>query len=120
MDCIFCKIVNGEIPSKKIYEDEHVIGIFDLHPSSNMHTLIIPKKHIEDLMEMDNKTLGYINDAVKKITPLLIEKAKAKSFALRVNYLDLQEIKHYHMHLLPDYGKKVSISQDKAYEIFKN
>ena len=48
MECLFCKMIKGEIPCKKIYEDEKVIAILDLYPDSDCHTLIIPKKHIED------------------------------------------------------------------------
>ena len=49
MDCLFCKMIKGEVPCKKIYEDDLVIGILDLYPDSDGHTLIIPKEHYEDL-----------------------------------------------------------------------
>ena len=65
MDCLFCKITSGEIPSKTIYENEHVKAIMDINPTSNGHILIIPKKHVTDFTEMDNVTLGHINDAAK-------------------------------------------------------
>ena len=67
-----------------------------------------------------DETLGYINDAAKKIIPVLIDKFDARAFSTRVNYGESQEIKHYHMHLLPDYGiKKCNISQDEAWNIIK-
>lgn len=120
-NCIFCKIINGEIPSKKIYEDDKVIAILDLHPAANAHTLIIPKKHITDMVELDNETLLHINEVVKKITPILMNKTNSKGFSTRVNYGDSQEIKHYHMHLLPNYNYgKVTMSQDDAYELLKD
>lgn len=120
-NCIFCKIINNEIPSKKIYEDENVIAILDLHPSSDGHTLIIPKKHITDMIEMDNDTLSHIYNVAKKLTPTLMDKMNAKALSLRVNYGTSQEIKHFHMHVLPNYGiKKASMTQDEEYEILKD
>ena len=106
MDCLFCKMVNKEIECKKIYEDDLVIAILDLHPDSNCHTLIIPKKHYEDFTKLDNDILIHINEVAKKLAPVLIEKANATSLSIRINYKDSQYIKHYHMHLLPDYQFK--------------
>ena len=121
MDCLFCKMVEGSIPTKKVYEDDYVIAILDLNPSANCHTLVIPKKHYEDLIEIDNETLIHINDAAKKIIPVLIDKTNAKSLSTRVNYKDTQLIKHYHLHLLPDYGiKKCNMTQDEAWELLKD
>ncbi|MBR1416838.1 MAG: HIT domain-containing protein [Bacilli bacterium] len=121
MDCLFCKIINGEIPCKKIYEDDKVIAILDLHPSSDGHTLIIPKKHVTDLMEIDDETLSYVNTILKKLTPILMNKMNATAFSLRVNYGTSQEIKHYHMHLLPNYQvKKTTLTQEQSYEILKD
>ena len=119
-NCIFCKIVNGEIPSKKIYEDEDVIVILDLHPACDGHSLIIPKKHITDMIEMDNETLNKIWKVANKLTPTLMEKTNSTGLSLRVNYGDSQEIKHFHMHLLPNYQyKKPSMSQEEAFELLK-
>lgn len=121
MNCLFCEMVKGNIPCKKIYEDESVIAILDLHPSSDGHTLIIPKKHFDDMMTIDSETLAHIYMVAKKLTPILMEKMHAKAFSLRVNYGDSQEIKHFHMHLLPNYGiKKCSVSQDEAWDILKD
>ena len=121
MDCLFCKMIKGEVPCKKIYEDDLVIGILDLYPDSDGHTLIIPKEHYEDLTKIPNELLIHINDVVKEIMPTLMDKMKAKSFSTRVNYGESQAIKHYHMHLLPNYHmKSVTIKQDEAYEILKD
>ena len=118
MDCIFCKIINGEIPSKKIYEDDYAIAILDLHPAVDGHTLIIPKKHVVDMMDIDKETLMHVYNAAKKLTPILMEKLNKTAMSLRVNYGDSQEIKHFHMHLLPNYGlDKAKLSQDEVYEI---
>ena len=116
--CLFCSMVSGDIPTKKIYEDDKVIGILDLHPSSDGHTLIIPKKHFDDMMSIDDETLLHIYSVAKKLTPILMDKMHAKACSLRINYGDSQEIKHFHLHILPNYGiKKCSVSQDEAYKI---
>lgn len=121
MDCLFCKMINGDIPCKKIYEDNEVIAILDLHPSCDGHTLIIPKKHSKDMMEIDNDTLLHIYNVAQKLAPKLIEKMHATAFSIRINYGDTQEIKHFHMHLLPNYGiKKAKLTQEETYEILKD
>ena len=67
MDCVFCKIVNGDIPSSKIYEDDIVIAFLDINPDSLGHTLIIPKHHYRDLDDIDDKTLIYIVNIAKML-----------------------------------------------------
>jgi histidine triad (HIT) family protein len=120
-DCLFCKMVKGEIPCKKIYEDDKVMAILDLHPSADGHTLIIPKEHFTDFYDIDDETLTHIYGVAKKLAPILIDKIQAKSLSLRINYGDTQEIKHFHMHLLPNYGiKKCTMSQNEAWEILKD
>ena len=101
MDCIFCKIANGEIPGKKIYEDELVMVIMDINPIVDGHMLIIPKKHYTDYIELDNEITTHIYDIAKKMGNLIIEKLDKKSVTLLVNYGDDQQVKHYHLHLLP-------------------
>ena len=54
-DCIFCKIINGDIPSEKVYEDESVLAFKDIHPAAPIHVLVIPKKHIKSLLEVTNE-----------------------------------------------------------------
>ena len=104
MDCIFCKIANGEIPGKKIYEDELVMVIMDINPIVDGHMLIIPKKHYTDYIELDNEITTHIYDIAKKMGNLIIEKLDKKSVTLLVNYGDDQQVKHYHLHLLPELG----------------
>ena len=119
--CLFCDMVNNKIPTKKIYEDEYCIAILDLHPSSDGHTLVIPKKHYTDMLELDNEYLTHIYDVQRHLTPILMEKFNAKGLSLRINYGESQEIKHFHMHILPNYQiKKPTLTQDEAYEILKD
>ena len=108
-DCLFCKILKGDITSKKIYEDDIVSVIMDVNPNSNGHMLIIPKKHFTDFTEIDNDTLIHINDIAKKMKDLIYNKLNAAGIKIVVNYGICQEIKHYHMHLIPSYKVKQSI-----------
>lgn len=108
-DCLFCKILKGDIPSKKVYEDNIVSVIMDVNPNSNGHMLIIPKKHFTDYTEIDNETLLHINGISKKMKDLIYDRLKANGIKIVVNYGICQEIKHYHMHLIPAYNKKQNI-----------
>lgn len=103
MDCLFCKIVNGEIPCYKIYEDEKILAFLDVNPDSDGHTLIIPKEHFTDLDDIDIETLKHINNASKKIKKLLEKKLNCTGLSLLQNNGSAQEVKHYHMHLKPYY-----------------
>ena len=114
-DCLFCKILKGDIPSKKVYEDNFVSVIMDVNPCSNGHMLIIPNKHFTDFTEIDNETLIHINDISKKMKNLIYDKLNANGIKIVVNYGSNQEIKHYHMHLIPSYEKKQSINIDDTY-----
>lgn len=104
MDCIFCKIANGEIPSKILYEDDIVMVIMDANPIRDGHCLVIPKKHFTDFMELDEETTKHIFNVAKKMTNTLMDKLNAKSVTLLINYGEDQMVKHYHLHLLPDFG----------------
>lgn len=106
MDCIFCKIVNGEIPSYTLYEDEIVKVFLDVNPDVNGHTLIIPKKHYTDLFDIDNDTLMHIMDVAKKIDKLLKDKLHTDGLTLVQNNGLKQEVKHFHLHLKPQYKNK--------------
>ena len=102
-DCIFCKIVSGEIPSNKIYEDDNVLAFKDLNPQMPVHILVIPKKHIEsiiDLKEEDEILVGKIFTAINKIAhDIGIDK---NGFRLISNCGQdaRQTVKHLHFHIL--------------------
>lgn len=103
---IFCKIINNEIPSYKIYEDDTVLVFLDVNPSVNGHTLVIPKKHYKDLYDIDNDTLCHIFDVARKIGELLIDKLHADGITLVQNNGLYQEVKHFHLHVRPQYKEK--------------
>lgn len=113
MDCIFCKIASGEIPSLKVYEDDIVLSFLDINPKSNGHTLIIPKKHFNDLDDIDLNTLNHINKISKKIKKILEEKLNCESIQLVQNNGLIQEVKHYHLHLIPYYKNKTKLNDPK-------
>ncbi len=103
MDCIFCKIINNEIPSKTIYEDEIVKVILDINPNADGHMLIIPKNHIDDFTKLDDNTLLHINKIANKMKDLIYNKLdNIKGLVLLNNYGEFQEVKHYHLHILPN------------------
>ena len=102
-DCIFCKILNGEIPTRKVYEDEKVFVIMDVDPSQNGHMLVIPKKHYVDYTELDDEILLHINKIAKDMTKLIYEKLNADGVRLVNNYGLYQVVKHYHLHIIPAY-----------------
>lgn len=116
MDCIFCKIVKGEIPSYKIYEDENVLAFLDINPVSVGHTLIIPKNHTLDLETIEEEEINRIMICAKKISKLLMEKLGAQGYSLTQNNGIAQEVKHYHLHIIPRYQKKQNLSVEEAFE----
>lgn len=103
MNCIFCKIIEGELSSFTIYEDDIVKVFLDVNPDSNGHLLIIPKKHILDINEMDSTTWNHILDVTKKMRKLLEEKLQIDGLTLIENNGMVQEVKHFHLHLKPFY-----------------
>jgi len=104
MDCIFCKIVSNEIPSHKIYEDENVLAFLDITQGTKGHTLIIPKKHIKNIYELDEETITN----VFKVVPLISNALKKAFNPIGLNLINnndkpLQSVFHFHLHLIPRY-----------------
>ena len=120
MECLFCKIVKGEVPTLKLYEDEKVIVIMDVYPDVDGHTLIIPKEHYDTMMEIPDELVLHINKIAKKYTTHIMEKLNAKELSTHVNYGNSQKIKHYHMHLLPNFGLRATQDFESIYEVLKN
>lgn len=107
-DCVFCKIIKGEIPSEKVYEDEEVIAFKDIQPAAPIHLLVIPKKHIENLLQVkeeDNYLIGKIYKVINKIAKDI--NIEQDGFRVIVNCgKDAgQEVMHLHFHMLA--GKKL-------------
>ena len=120
MDCIFCKIIKGDIPSYKLYEDDLVICFLDVNPDTVGHCLIVPKKHYKDLVDIDNNTLSHIMDVASIIKNKLEEKLNIDGLTLIQNNGDVQEVKHYHLHLKPYYKEnKEMLPVEEVYKIIK-
>ena len=120
MDCVFCKIINNELPSYTLYEDSIVKVFLSIDPFSNGHTLIIPKKHYIDFEDIDLETINHINKISKEIYKLLKEKFNFDGIKFVQNNGCIQEVKHYHLHLIPIYNnKKDKLSVEQIYEIIK-
>lgn len=120
MECIFCKIVNEEIPSYTIFEDDIVKAFLDINPDCNGHILIIPKKHITDISDMDEDTFAHILEVIKKIRTLLEQKLNIDGLTLVQNNGCVQEVKHFHIHLKPFYKNKQSLKKpQEIYSILK-
>lgn len=108
-DCIFCKIIKGEIPSKTVYEDEIVKVFMDVNPDDNGHMLIVPKKHITDFTELDDETAKHINNIVKELKIKIYDKLNPDGIRFINNYGIYQFVKHYHLHMIPCYKEKQPI-----------
>ena len=120
MECIFCKIIKGEVPSYTIYEDDLVKAFLDVNPDVNGHILIIPKKHYQDLFDIDENVLRHIMKCAKDLDKLLKEKLHTDGLTLVQNNGLKQEVKHFHLHLKPQYkieGEKMSV--EEVYNILK-
>ena len=111
-DCIFCKIANGEIPSKTIYENEEFRVILDLGPATKGHALILPKDHYANLYELPDETAANVMKLAKKMAMQMTEKLGCDGFNLVQNNGETagQTVFHFHLHLIPRYkndGQKI-------------
>lgn len=110
--CIFCKIVNKEIPCYKIYEDDLVLAFLDISQTTLGHTLVIPKKHYVNMLEIDDKTLTQMIIVTKKLALKITKALNATGFNLLANTNESagQEVMHAHFHILPRYNQNDSLT----------
>ncbi len=101
--CIFCKIINGEIISEEVYDDKNFIGILDKNPRAEGHTLIIPKKHFRNILDMPVTLGNELLEAIKKISLKLIKEKKAEGINIIINNESAadQAVFHTHVHIIP-------------------
>lgn len=128
-NCIFCKIANGEISSKTLYEDDKFRVILDLGPATKGHALILPKEHYKNLYELPDELAGDAMILAKKMMIQMTEKLHCEGFNLVQNNGDLagQTVYHFHLHMIPRYQadrqtigwKPQEVSQDQLEEIRK-
>ncbi|MFP4655485.1 MAG: HIT family protein [Methanohalobium sp.] len=105
MECLFCKIISGEVPASKVYEDELVYAFLDIAPSSNGHTLIMPKKHVERFNDMSPDDAASFFKAVNKIVKAVENGVSADGSNVGLNNGKVagQEVPHVHVHVIPRY-----------------
>ena len=101
-DCIFCRIVRGEIPSRKIYEDDDVLAFHDVHPQAPVHFMIIPKRHIASLADCDMSHQALLGKIMVLAPRLAREQGSTDGFRTIVNTgrVGRQEVYHLHMHVI--------------------
>ena len=113
MNCLFCKIAAGEIPSEKIYEDDHVFAFLDIHPLSKGHTVVITKVHAENIIDLPEEEVGPVFSAMRKIADIVEKAVGAKGLTIGINHRVAagQAIGHLHIHIIPrfdgDGGKSI-------------
>lgn len=100
-DCVFCKIIKREIPADFLYEDENVIALLDIKPSSPGHAMVIPKKHGASILDYNEADLGKAMEAVKKIAGAIQRSLLCDSITIGINHLEKDGIPHLHVHLIP-------------------
>ena len=120
MNCIFCKIANHEMDANIVYEDEIVTCFLDAFPDSNGHLLIVPKEHTLDFDTISTSTLHHILEVAKKMKHLLEDKMHCDGLTFIQNNGDIQEVKHFHLHLKPHYKEpQEKIDPKEVLEILK-
>jgi histidine triad (HIT) family protein len=104
-DCIFCKIVKGDIPAYKVYEDEKVYAFLDINPLSKGHTLVLPKEHYVNVLDTPKELYGYMSEIVKKIAQKIEDEYEPEGIIINQNNGRKagQEIDHVHIHIKPIY-----------------
>lgn len=110
-NCIFCKIINGDIPSRRIYEDENFVVMMDVSPASKGHSLLLPKEHYANVFEMPDELLEELLKVAKKVAAQMKEALQADGINLLQNNGEAagQTVFHYHMHLIPRYEGEAPI-----------
>ena len=105
-DCIFCKIITGELPSERVYEDEVVLAFLDIAPVNPGHTLLIPKAHVSDLLTVDPADMARLVQALPKVARAVVEGTKAEGFNASFNNGAAagQIVWHLHCHIIPRFA----------------
>jgi histidine triad (HIT) family protein len=102
-DCLFCKIIAKTIPAQVVYEDDHAVAFLDIVPRAPGHTMVIPKVHAPNFLELPDAEVGPLFEAVKRVAELLVRKLGPDGVTMGVNQgrASGQEVDHLHIHLIP-------------------
>ena len=104
--CVFCNIIEGKIPSSKIYEDDDVLAILDISQATKGHTLVMPKKHYENILQIPEDDYIKVMSKVKKIAQVILKAFDAKGLNIlnNCNEVSGQTVIHFHVHIIPRYN----------------
>ena len=113
-NCIFCKIANKEIPGKIVYEDDLCLAFLDLSQTTNGHTLVVPKTHYQNILDVDKEVLSHLIKVTKKLTNQIITNLDAKGANVLTNANEVagQTVMHFHIHIIPIYNETDQIKID--------
>ena len=109
--CIFCEIIAGNIPGKKVYEDDDILAILDISQTTKGHTLVMPKKHYENFLEMPQNEFGYLMIKVQEIAEKVVANLNANgcNILINTNAVAGQSVMHAHVHIIPRYDENDTI-----------
>ena len=109
--CVFCEIVKGNIPSYKVYEDDNYLAILDISQTTMGHTLVMPKKHYDNILAMDKNEAGELMATAQDVGKNIVKKLNANGLNILVNTNEVagQSVMHTHVHLIPRYDNNDSI-----------
>ena len=117
--CIFCKIIAGEIPSYKLYEDDKTMAFLDIHPVNPGHTLVIPKKHSTNILDIEPEDWAAVAETTRKMSQILHDTVVADGINLRMNNREHagQDVDHPHVHIVPRHkGDGLKLWPGKSYK----
>ena len=106
-NCIFCKIVQKDIPGKIIYEDDVCLAFLDLSQTTDGHTLVIPKKHYKNILEVNDETLTHLIVVTKRLANKIVKNLNANGVNILTNANEIagQTVMHFHIHIIPRYNQ---------------
>lgn len=106
VNCVFCKIADGHIPSSKIYEDDDVLAFLDVNPVTKGHALVISKKHYDSFLSTPKETMNKVMNVAQRIGQVAIASLGAKGVNILTNCYEAagQTVKHFHVHVIPRYN----------------
>ncbi|MGM5482941.1 MAG: HIT family protein [Nanobdellota archaeon] len=118
MDCIFCKIIQDEIPGEKLYENENTLAIMDINPANKGHVLVIPKEHYETFTDLPDEIAAGLSKTTKKMAEAVNKATKTEGFNIVINNKKVagQLVPHVHFHIIPRYendGIDMSVKHKK-------
>lgn len=118
-DCIFCKIIRGELPSFKVYEDEHALAFLDIHPVNAGHTLVIPKKHSHNIFDIAPEDWAAVSEVVRTLSVAIEKGVSADGVNIAMNNREHagQVVDHPHVHIIPRFkGDGLKLMPQRSYE----